>query len=57
MLVETTSVSDLIRKQSLTATEQKQIEDAITQLADDRHCTRDRAAQLLNREAFPEMRF
>lgn len=44
---------DLLTKTTLSASEQMQIEQAIAHLAEERRCSRARAAQLPPSEAFP----
>lgn len=49
-------VAALTRKTSLTAGEQTTIESEITRLSAERNCSRQLAAQLINRIAYPEAR-
>lgn len=47
------SIAALICETSLTESDQIAIEAEITRISNERDCTRQRAAQLMNREAHP----
>jgi|GEM_PF-2187953 len=53
-IASTASVVQLLRKTSLTADEQHQIEDAITAIAQQRGWAHHTAAWSLHRQAFPD---
>ena len=52
--VSTASIVELLRKTKLTAHDQRQIEGAMTAVAQEHNWTRHTAACWLNKQAFPE---
>jgi hypothetical protein len=52
--VSTTSIVELLRKTTLTADEQIQVEGAITAVSQERNWARSTTALWLNQQAFPE---